>query len=211
MISVGIDVSKEKSMVCILKPYGEVVQSPFEIMHTEESVTELASKILDLEGEVKVVLEATWAYHLPLLSVFLDKKLFVSIINPLVMKKYASTAIRKGKTDKIDSIRIANYGIDNWFHLTKHEANEETYEELKFLGRQYSHYIKMKIDSKLALTSILDRAMPGIKKLLSGKRSDNPTKDKLSDFVENYWHYDNITKLTESRFIESYQKWAKKN
>lgn len=211
MISVGIDVSKEKSMVCILKPYGEVVQSPFEIMHTEESVTKLASKILDLEGEVKVVLEATGAYHLPLLSVFLEKKLFVSIINPLVMKKYASTAIRKGKTDKIDSIRIANYGIDNWFHLTKHEANEETYEELKFLGRQYSHYIKMKIDSKLALTSILDRAMPGIKKLLSGKRSDNPTKDKLSDFVENYWHYDNITKLTESRFIESYQKWAKKN
>ena len=127
------------------------------------------------------------------------------------MKKYAYTAIRKGKTDKIDSIRIANYGIDNWFHLTKHEANEETYEELKFLGRQYSHYIKMKIDSKLALTSILDRTMPGIKKLLSGKRSDNPTKDKLSDFVENYWHYDNITKLTESRFIESYQKWAKKN
>ena len=210
MISVGIDVSKEKSMVCILKPYGEVVQSPFEIMHTEESVTKLANKILDLEGEVKVVLEATGAYHLPLLSIFLDKEIFVSIINPLVMKKYASTAIRKGKTDKIDSIRIANYGIDNWFHLTKQEANEERYEELKFLGRQYSHYIKIKIDSMLALTSILDRTMPGIKKLLSGKRSDNPTKDKLSDFVEHYWHYDNITKLTESKFVESYQKWAKK-
>ncbi len=25
MVSVGIDVSKGKSMVCILKPYGEVV------------------------------------------------------------------------------------------------------------------------------------------------------------------------------------------
>ena len=62
----------------------------------------------------------------------------------------------------------------------------------------------------LALTSILDRTMPGIKKLLSGKRSDNPTKDKLSDFVEHYWHYDNITKLTESKFVESYQKWAKR-
>ena len=34
MISVGIDVSKGKSMVCILKPYGEVVCSPFEVMHT---------------------------------------------------------------------------------------------------------------------------------------------------------------------------------
>lgn len=31
MISVGIDVSKEKSTVCILKPYGEVVSRPFEV------------------------------------------------------------------------------------------------------------------------------------------------------------------------------------
>ena len=53
--------------------------------------------------------------------------------------------LEKGKQDKIDSIRIANYGIDNWFHLTKQEANEEIYEELKFLGRQYSHYIKIKL------------------------------------------------------------------
>jgi len=210
MISVGIDVSKEKSMVCILKPYGEVILSPTEIMHTEKEVTQLADKILELEGEVKVILEATGAYHLPLLSVFLEKNIFVSIINPLVMKKYASTAIRKGKTDKIDSVRIANYGLDNWFHLASYEVSEETYEELKFLGRQYSHYIKMKINSMLALNSILDRTMPGIKKLLSGRRSDNPMKDKLSDFVECYWHYDNITKLTESKFIESYQKWAKK-
>ena len=109
-----------------------------------------------------MVLEATGAYHLPLLSVFLDKNLFVSVINPLVMKKYASTAIRKGKTDKIDSIRIANYGIDNWFHLTKHEANEETYEELKFLGRQYSHYIKMKIAYLYAIFNSLFLSIPAI-------------------------------------------------
>ena len=35
MISIGIDVSKEKSTVCILKPYGEIVRSPYEITHTE--------------------------------------------------------------------------------------------------------------------------------------------------------------------------------
>ena len=38
MISVGIDVSKGKSMVCVLKPYGEVVCSPFEVMHTEKAL-----------------------------------------------------------------------------------------------------------------------------------------------------------------------------
>lgn len=210
MISVGIDVAKEKSMICILKPYGEVLLSPIEIMHTEEAVTKLVDKILALDGEVRVVLEATGAYHLPLISVFTEKKLFVSIINPLVMKKYASTAIRKGKTDKIDSIRIANYGLDNWFHLRKYEPTEEVYEELKFLGRQYSHYIQMKVQSKLSLDGMVDRTMPGIKKLISVKRSEYPTKDKLSDFVEHYWHYDNITKLSEAKFIKSYQLWAKK-
>lgn len=36
MISVGIDVSKEKSMICILKPYKEIVRSLFEIHHTDQ-------------------------------------------------------------------------------------------------------------------------------------------------------------------------------
>lgn len=31
-------------------------------------------------------------------------------------------------------------------------------------------------------------------------------KDKLGDFGEEYWHYDNITKKSEEQFIESYLK-----
>jgi len=171
MISVGIDVSKEKSMVCILKPYGELVASPHEIVHTERAVSELIALVGSLTGDVRVVMEATGAYHLPLLTKFKQAGMFISVINPLVMKKYASRAIRKGKTDKLDAIRIANYGIDNWFHLVDYTPSEEAYKELKILGRQYAHYISIKIDSKLALTNLLDRTMPGIKKLLSGKRS----------------------------------------
>ena len=36
MISVGIDVLKGKSMVCIMKPGGEVLKTPFEMQHTTE-------------------------------------------------------------------------------------------------------------------------------------------------------------------------------
>jgi Transposase and inactivated derivatives len=210
MISIGIDVSKDKSMLCVLKPYGEVITSPYEIEHTETSVTQAISYIRTLEGEVRIVMEATGAYHLPLLASFKEAGFFVSVINPLTMKKYASSSLRKGKTDKMDSVRIANYGIDHWFKLEEYYAPDEIYAQLRILGRQYSHYITMKIESKLALTNLLDRTMPGIKKLLSGKRSEEPTKDKLSDFVAEYWHYDNITKLSEKRFIESYCRWARK-
>lgn len=210
MTSVGIDVSKGKSTVCILKPYGEVIVSPYEVQHTEPDLRVLISHIKSIEGEVRIVMEATGAYHLPLLSGFKDAGFFVSVINPLAMKRYASTAIRKGKTDKMDTVRIANYGIDNWFKLVDYTLPDEVYAQLRLLGRQYAHYITIRIESKLALTDLLDRTMPGIKSLLSGKRSEEPTKDKLSDFVAEYWHFDNITKKSESQFIRSYCTWAKK-
>lgn len=210
MNSVGIDVSKEKSTICILKPYGEVIASPYDVRHTEEDVNALIVKIKGLDGETRVIMEATGAYHLPLLTALQEAGIFVSVINPLVMKKYAATSIRKGKTDKLDSVKISNYGIDNWFKLDEYTTSEEIYAELKILGRQYAHYLKIKIESKLAITNILDRTMPGIKKLLIGKRSETPTKDKLSDFIEEYWHYDNIKKKSEVQFVKSYCAWAKK-
>jgi predicted NBD/HSP70 family sugar kinase len=68
MISVGIDVSKEKSTVCILKPYGEILSSPFEILHTESDLSELVTMLQRFDEEVRVVMEATGSYHLPILS-----------------------------------------------------------------------------------------------------------------------------------------------
>ena len=208
MISVGIDVSKGKSMVCMLRPYGEVVASPYEIQHTSKELDELCGRIISLDGEVRVVMEATGAYHLPVLSRLHEADVFVSVINPLAMKKYAGATLRKGKTDKMDSVKIANYGIDNWFKLEKHQPQSEIYEELKFLGRQYAHYITIKVSSKLALSGILDRTMPGIKCLLKSGNSEKPTKDKLSDFVAEYQHFDNIVAMSEEEFVIDYCRWA---
>lgn len=43
-----------------------------------------------------------------------------------------------------------------------------------------------------------------------GYRYDKPEKDKLNDFVEEYWHFDNITCKSEKQFTNSYKSWAKK-
>lgn len=209
MISMGVDVSKEKSMVCLMKPFGEVVRLPFEVMHTDEAVEELIRYLSSLNEEIRIVMEATGIYHLPMLLRLKEAGYFVTQINPLIMKKYMSLSLRKPKTDKIDSIKIANYGLDNWQTLTEYQPSEERYEELKLLGRQYSHYVKMKVAAKQALDKILCRVMPGIKVLLKSSAQDF-TKDKLSDFVEEYLHYDNITVMTEDEFCGSYCEWAKK-
>ena len=57
MNAVGIDVSKGKSMVAIMRPFGEVVASPFEVTHTGSELSELAKTLKSLHGETKVIME----------------------------------------------------------------------------------------------------------------------------------------------------------
>lgn len=39
MISIGIDISKEKSTVCILETTGKVIKTPYEMDHTAKELT----------------------------------------------------------------------------------------------------------------------------------------------------------------------------
>ena len=209
MISVGVDISKGKSTVCILKPYGEIVCSPFEVKHVEKELEDLAGLLTKLDGEIRVVMEATGVYHLPILTFLQEKGYFVSVINPYSMKKYAKdNSLRRAKTDRLDSIMIANYGIDRWFKLQKYEGDENTYAELKLLGRRYRYYMELHVKSLQELTHILDYVMPGIKAMFNSW-DEASNKDKLSDFVERYWHYDLITSMSREEFIEDYLAWAK--
>ena len=209
MISVGIDVSKGKSMVCILKPNEDYVCKPFELLHCKEDLELLDELLKKLVGEVRIVMEATGIYNLPVLTFLDEKGYFVSVINPCVMKKYArNNNFRNVKTDKMDSITIANYGLEKWFKLKRYEASESTYAELKLLGRRYRHYMEMHIQSLLELTHVLDYVMPGIKGLFNSWTESN-NKDKLSDFVERFWHYDLITSMSCEEFIEAYNEWAR--
>ena len=210
MISVGIDVSKGKSTVCVLKPYGEIVCKPYEIQHIQKDLNELSTMILRFNEDVRVVMEATGIYHLPLLTYLQEKGIFVAVINPYKMKLYRSEELRRAKTDKIDSRIIANYGIDRWFKLEEYKVNDDIYEELKLLSRQYRHYMKLHVMSLQELTHLLDYTMPGIKNILKSWNESNG-KDKLGDFVEVFWHYDCITCLEKCEFIEQYKTWAKKN
>ena len=42
MNAVEIDVSKGKSMVAAMRPFGEVVATPFEVLHSENDLRKLA-------------------------------------------------------------------------------------------------------------------------------------------------------------------------
>lgn len=209
MISVGVDVSKGKSTICAMKPYGEVLLKPKDYIHNLTDMNFLSRKLGQFKEEIHVIMEATGTYHFPIASYLKEKGHDVMIINPLEMKRYRCQGIRNPKTDRIDSLIIAQYGIDFWHRKGESLEMEKEREELRFLGMQYHKFMKVRTNRSIALCDLLDRTMPGIYDSLA-KYNRNTGKDRLSDFVEEYWHRNLILKYSENKFTERYLKWAKK-
>lgn len=212
MIGVGIDVSKLKSTICILNEYGEVLQTPYEITHTETDLRKLSKSIKGYGGknDVRVVMEATGAYSRSVLYYLLDEGIFVSEINPLAMKKYRVDINFRGvKNDSIDAIAIAQYAVEKWNRLKEYQRADNEYAAMKALSRQYLSYMKPHVALTQNLDHLIDQVMPGIKKEFNGY--DPVTgKDRMADFLEEFRHYDYITSMGPKKFEERFNKWAKK-
>ena len=162
MLSIGIDVSKGKSTVCGMKPGGEIVYTPFEVQHTRKGMSELVSLLRSSGEEVRVVLESTGSYHCPVVAALLENGIFVSVVNSLRMKRFCSQSIRKVKTDRIDAMQIALYGLAYWQELQPTRLPEDTYRELQLLARQYYQMTSMLIKAKVDFNAICDQVLPGM-------------------------------------------------
>ena len=158
------------------------------------------------EEDVKVVLENTGYYHWPVVNFLLEHNIFVCAVNALRVKKFCSQDIRRAKTDRIDSIHIANFGITYWNELNPVMLSQDTYRELRLLSRQYYQKTTLLIKEKINFGMLCDQVMPSIQSVIYNHKSNR----KLSNFALKYHHYDNILKMGEKKFKSDYCKWAKK-
>lgn len=205
MNSVGIDVSKGKSMIAVMRPFGEVVISPFEIRHTDNDLCELAKLLRSLPGETRVVMEATGNYHLPVAWMLNDSGFYVAVVNAMLVHDYGNNSLRRAKTDKKDAVKLANYGLDHWLSLPRYVPEEE----LKNCYRQYQQYSKVQTMLKNNLISLLDTTFPDANRLFSSNlRADG--SEKWVDFVAAFWHCECVCNCSEKAFTTKYQKWCKK-
>lgn len=209
MNAVGIDVSKGKSMVAILRPYGEIVSSPFEIKHTSSDIQSLIEQIRSIEGESRIVMEHTGRYYEPLARELSQAGLFVTAVNPKLIKDFGDNSLRKVKSDKADAVKIARYTLDSWTELKQYSLMDEIRNQLKTMNRQFDFYMKHKTAMKNNLISILDQTYPGVNTYFdSPARSDG--SQKWVDFVTTYWHVDCVRKMSLNAFVDHYQKWCKR-
>lgn len=210
MNAVGIDVSSRKSTVAVLRPFGEVVQIPFDVHHSAEDLTTLAQRLKSIEGETRIVMEHTGRYYEGIAKVLHEAGLFVSTVNPLLIKEYGNNSLRKVKTDKADAMKIARYALDNWAELRDYTPMDTIRYDLKTLNRQFQLASKQKTATANNLIALQEQSFPGIRKLFdSPVRSDGT--QKWVDFTHDFWHADCVRGSSQNAFTERYRKWCKRN
>ena len=210
MNAVGIDVSKGKSTVAILRPFGEVVCLPFDVTHDYGSLERLADQILCLDGESRVLMEATGRYHEPVAAALHERGIYVSVLNPLAIHGYNPDGkVRKVKTDQKDSMKIAKFVLDHWTDLREYTPMEAVRQQLKIFSRQYNLYMKSSVALQSNLISLSDKVFPGVNELFSSpERGDG--HQKWVDFFTTFWHCECISQVSEGAFTERYKKWCKR-
>lgn len=209
MNAVGIDVSKRKSTVTIRQPGDKVVLPPRDFRHTQTSINELIATIKSLEGETKVCMEHSGRYYEPMASWLSAAGIFVSAVNPLLIKEFGNESIRAPKTDRADAKKIARFALDRWAKLPQYSRMDDLRNQLKTMNRQFGFYMDQKTAMKNNLIALLDQTFPGANNFFdSPARSDG--SQKWVDFVYTYWHVDCIRSKTLGAFTEHYRNWCKR-
>ena len=128
----------------------------------------------------------------------------------MLIHNYGNNTIRKGKTDKKDAVKIANYAIDNWTDLPQYFPEEDVRMMLKNCYRQYEHFSKLQTMMKNNLIALLDVTFPDANKLFSSPRRADGS-EKWLDFLATFWHCQCVCGLSVQAFTKKYQRWCKKH
>lgn len=105
-VNVGIDISKSSFDVAL------PIENKEGYVHKKFSNNiEGFEKFLEyLEPGNHCIMEASGVYYLQLAVYLHEKGMFVSVVNPLTIKRFSQMRLMRAKTDKKDSAMIAEYG-----------------------------------------------------------------------------------------------------
>ena len=187
MLAVGIDISKSKSVAAILNQDGSMHTSPFEFHHTQPELDAFIKYILNSNQSATILMENTGHYHYPVLKAFREAGLPVCMVNAYQIKKF---------------------GV--YKRQVPYTSMEQKYEDLKFLARQYNQRMLTLKTNKVFLLNLLDETMPGITNILP-LTTRTPETSLSVLFINRFKSYDRIKKMGKSRFLDAFEKIARKS
>lgn len=208
---VGIDISKYKHDFCIISNAGELIVENSSFQNNKIGFQSLLEQLKPYnKSDIHIAFEATGHYSLNLELFLVNNGFSFMKVNPLIIHQFLKTrSLRRTKTDKADSLTIANYLMS-----VPYKPNSDllyTIFTLKSLCRARENLIKERSKFAVLLTNELDKSFPELKPFFN-----NMISTTLLYILEKYTNtkhiaamkdYESIRKLSHGKF--TYAKFAR--
>ena len=207
---IGIDISKYKHDFCIISNTGEVIVENSSFENNKKGFQYFLDQLKSYnKSECQIAFEATGHYSLNLELFLIDQGYSFMKTNPLVIHQFLKArSLRRTKTDKADSLTIANYIMS-----VPYKPNSNLLYNiytLKSLCRSREQLIKEKSKFEVLLTNELDKSFPEIKPFFNNIISNTLLyileKYKNTSHISLMKDYESLRKLSHGKF--TYAKFA---
>ena len=198
MFYLGIDIGKSFHVASLIDNKKNVIFKGFQFKNTTGDANLLLEKIAPYP-EIEIGMEATGHYWLALYSFLVKNNFVVHVVNPIQTDSWRnSTKIRPHKTDKIDSLIIADFIRYGEFSETS-LASEEIL-EIRNLSRFRISLVDSIGDLKRKTICVLDQIFPEYESVFSdifGK-----TSKEILNFFNSPADFENISAENLNRLLE---------
>lgn len=143
----GIDISKD--VIDVMDKNGKHKQYANELKGFKQLLKQT-------DAESYFVMEATGVYHSQLANYLYEKGEQVSVVNPLVIKRYMQMNLRRIKTDKADAEMISKYAQQN--ELQAYKPAPEYVKESRIISENIDLLIKSRTMIKNRLHAMKHKA-----------------------------------------------------
>jgi len=130
------------------------------------------------------VMEATGSYHQRLACTLFEQDFLVSVVNPLVIKRFGQMKLNRAKTDKADALLITEYAIRESTDLVSWKPASEEINLLNSLDKWLDTLIRQRTKFKNKLEAITHSAYQS-QHVLSQLNEQLETLDKQIKSTEN--------------------------
>ncbi len=136
---IGIDISSKTLDICIK---SDGMRISMVIANEQGQIKEFLSNNSGSNIKLIIAMENTGRYNWTLYEVFAETNFQVYVIPPLHLKK--SMGLVRGKNDKIDAVRIADFIEKNYQELIPWQPSSVSIRKLKVLLTERNYRIKLK-------------------------------------------------------------------
>jgi transposase len=154
---IGVDIGAETHVVAVVDADGRTLLKPTPITEDAQGY----GRVLELIGEAPdtlVVMEATGHYWQNLFATLTARGFTIALVNPLRTQRFAEEELRRTKTDAIDALGLAHFGLQKRPPATR--LPDPATEELKELVHLRDRLVQDIGDRVRQLHRLLDLGFP---------------------------------------------------